>query len=275
MEKELTDKTEKLVRGEGEEGGDGGGVRSVKVEEERVREAALSDDAVVEIAKLLVSLEEGFGKPQDFEWGIEEGVCMYTVQYNYCTRIHTCTLYMYCVYNIYYIIHVYMYTCMNTQCICTCMCNVCVHAFHTACTRTLYIHVRICNVHTHNIYMYIVHVSTTVHVNVHCIIYNVHVHFVSILSTGKLYCLQSRPIVTLPPSPFFSPSVPGSRTTLWDNSNIVESFAGVTSPLTFSFASRAYKEVIYMYHIHVHCTCTHINVHTVYNVIAKVWSVTY
>ena len=61
--------------------------------------------------------------------------------------------------------------------------------------------------------------------------------------TGQLYCLQARPIVTLPPSPFFSPAVPGAAATLWDNSNIVESFAGVTSPLTFSFASLAYREV--------------------------------
>ena len=61
---------------------------------------------------------------------------------------------------------------------------------------------------------------------------------------GKLYtyCLQARPIVTLPPSPFVSLAVPGSGATLWDNSNIVESFAGVTSSLTFSFASLAYKQ---------------------------------
>ena len=77
------------------------------------------------------------------------------------------------------------------------------------------------------------------------------------LCVGKLYCLQTRPIVTLPPSPFFTPEVLGSPPTLWDNSNIVESFAGVTSPLTFSFASLAYKEVhplqfqTYVY-IHVH-----------------------
>lgn len=32
--------------------------------------------------------------------------------------------------------------------------------------------------------------------------------------------------------------------TLWDNSNIVESYSGVTSPLTFSFASYAYEQVM-------------------------------
>lgn len=69
------------------------------------------------------------------------------------------------------------------------------------------------------------------------------------LFPGILYCLQARPIVTLPPSPFFSPAVPGTRATLWDNSNIVESFAGVTSPLTFSFASLAYKQVGFVYNI--------------------------
>src|SRR5690606_33916305 len=31
--------------------------------------------------------------------------------------------------------------------------------------------------------------------------------------------------------------------TLWDNSNIVESYGGMTTPLTYSFARRAYEEV--------------------------------
>ena len=30
---------------------------------------------------------------------------------------------------------------------------------------------------------------------------------------------------------------------VWDNSNIVESYAGVTTPLTFSFARSVYEEV--------------------------------
>ncbi|MFM7182389.1 MAG: PEP/pyruvate-binding domain-containing protein [Verrucomicrobiales bacterium] len=56
--------------------------------------------------------------------------------------------------------------------------------------------------------------------------------------TGKLWLLQSRPITTLGdlPDPDDSPCV-------WDNSNIVESYGGVTTPLTFSFARKAYEHV--------------------------------
>jgi len=60
---------------------------------------------------------------------------------------------------------------------------------------------------------------------------------------GQLYCLQTRPIVTLLPSCFFDHSASGSRATLWDNSNIVESYSGITTPLTFSFISKAYHDV--------------------------------
>lgn len=63
------------------------------------------------------------------------------------------------------------------------------------------------------------------------------------IHTGQLYCLQARPIVTLPLSSFFVPDARGSKAVLWDNSNIVESYSGVTSPLTFSFASKAYEQV--------------------------------
>ena len=69
VERELAEKPEMLVRSEEE----GGGVRKECVEEGRVKEAALSDGAAVEIARLLVALEERFGKPQDFEWGMEGG----------------------------------------------------------------------------------------------------------------------------------------------------------------------------------------------------------
>ena len=67
----MAEKSEMMVRGEE---GEGGGVRKVDVEEGRDKEPALSDTAAVEIAKLLISLEEGFGKPQDFEWGMEDGM---------------------------------------------------------------------------------------------------------------------------------------------------------------------------------------------------------
>lgn len=53
-----------------------------------------------------------------------------------------------------------------------------------------------------------------------------------------LFLLQSRPITTLTHLPD-----PDATFSLWDNSNIVESYNGVTTPLTFSFARKAYEEV--------------------------------
>jgi rifampicin phosphotransferase len=58
-----------------------------------------------------------------------------------------------------------------------------------------------------------------------------------------LYLVQTRPITTVPPDIFFETTVNGQTTHLWDNSNIIESYSGVTSPLTFTFASRAYRQV--------------------------------
>ncbi len=55
---------------------------------------------------------------------------------------------------------------------------------------------------------------------------------------GRLWLLQSRPITTLSQVPD-----PGGLPALWDNSNIAESYGGVTTPLTYSFARRAYEEV--------------------------------
>lgn len=55
---------------------------------------------------------------------------------------------------------------------------------------------------------------------------------------GGLYILQSRPITTIDE---LGPAA-GNRI-LWDNSNIVESFSGVTSPMTFSVIRRAYAIV--------------------------------
>ncbi len=63
------------------------------------------------------------------------------------------------------------------------------------------------------------------------------------LAEGKIYCLQTRPITQVPPAAFYDPHVNGTAPTLWDNSNIIESFSGVTTPLTFSFASWTYREV--------------------------------
>ncbi len=50
---------------------------------------------------------------------------------------------------------------------------------------------------------------------------------------GRLFVLQSRPITT----------IPSGKRTIFDNSNIVESFPGVTSPLSFSIVRRIYREV--------------------------------
>ena len=52
---------------------------------------------------------------------------------------------------------------------------------------------------------------------------------------GQLHLLQARPVTALPAS--------ASDTVIWDNSNIVESYSGVTSPLTFSFARYVYAQV--------------------------------
>lgn len=58
------------------------------------------------------------------------------------------------------------------------------------------------------------------------------------LSQGRLFILQSRPITNLK-----VPQATIGREIVWDNSNITESYSGVTSPLTFSFASQAYNIV--------------------------------
>jgi rifampicin phosphotransferase len=52
--------------------------------------------------------------------------------------------------------------------------------------------------------------------------------------SGRLRLIQSRPVT----------AVRGAvEATLWDNSNIVESYGGITLPLTFTFARRAYAAV--------------------------------
>lgn len=53
---------------------------------------------------------------------------------------------------------------------------------------------------------------------------------------GKLYLLQTRPVTTV------SYNLDGDLL-IWDNSNIVESYGGLTLPLTFSFARYVYREV--------------------------------
>lgn len=58
------------------------------------------------------------------------------------------------------------------------------------------------------------------------------------LAKGRLWLLQSRPITTLRNVPD-----PQGKLFIWDNSNIAESYSGITLPLTFSFARYIYTEV--------------------------------
>lgn len=58
------------------------------------------------------------------------------------------------------------------------------------------------------------------------------------IEAGKLWLLQSRPVTTLGAMPD-----PDGELRIWDNSNIAESYGGITTPLTYSFARRAYEEV--------------------------------
>ncbi len=58
------------------------------------------------------------------------------------------------------------------------------------------------------------------------------------LKDGVFYILQARPVTILPPLNSQQDDV-----VVWDNSNIQESYCGVTTPLTFSFANKAYKTV--------------------------------
>jgi phosphohistidine swiveling domain-containing protein len=58
------------------------------------------------------------------------------------------------------------------------------------------------------------------------------------LADSKFYLLQSRPITQLP-----APENTDGPRIVFDNSNIQESYCGVTTPLTFSFAARAYHSV--------------------------------
>lgn len=58
------------------------------------------------------------------------------------------------------------------------------------------------------------------------------------IESNRLYLLQSRPITTMG-----AVADPDGARRIWDNSNIAESYAGITTPLTFSFARGVYAEV--------------------------------
>ena len=55
-------------------------------------------------------------------------------------------------------------------------------------------------------------------------------------ANGKLHLLQTRPITT-------SLDNKDSEYNLWDNSNIVESYPGITTPLTYTFINKMYEAV--------------------------------
>lgn len=55
-------------------------------------------------------------------------------------------------------------------------------------------------------------------------------------AAGTLYLLQSRPITTLA-------GIDGDALVILDNANIIESYPGITLPLTYDFARRAYQGV--------------------------------
>ncbi len=58
------------------------------------------------------------------------------------------------------------------------------------------------------------------------------------MAGGTLFLLQTRPVTSLARM-----ADPDGQYALWDNSNIAESYNGVTTPLTFSFACFAYEQV--------------------------------
>lgn len=58
------------------------------------------------------------------------------------------------------------------------------------------------------------------------------------IKNKAIYILQARPVTQLPEQ-----QNPKDNLIVWDNSNIQESYCGVTTPLTFSFASKAYATV--------------------------------
>jgi len=58
------------------------------------------------------------------------------------------------------------------------------------------------------------------------------------IENHTVYLVQSRPITSIA-----SLADPDGVLNLWDNSNIAESYGGVTTPLTFSFARNAYEHV--------------------------------
>nr|WP_316745407.1 phosphoenolpyruvate synthase [Streptomyces sp. MK7] len=65
------------------------------------------------------------------------------------------------------------------------------------------------------------------------------------IAGDTLWILQSRPVTALGRGA--RPAEPEGEVRLWDNSNIIESFGGVVSPLTHSFAADTYAKVYESY----------------------------
>jgi len=61
-------------------------------------------------------------------------------------------------------------------------------------------------------------------------------------AAGELFVVQARPVTNVEE---YGPAA-GNRVT-WDNSNIIESYSGVTTPMTFSFIRRAYTIVYHCF----------------------------
>ena len=60
---------------------------------------------------------------------------------------------------------------------------------------------------------------------------------------GNLSILQTRPITTIPIKGRSGPSIPSGQKRIFDNSNIIEGYPGVTTPLTFSVVRFCYEIV--------------------------------
>lgn len=69
------------------------------------------------------------------------------------------------------------------------------------------------------------------------------------IADGTLWILQSRPVTALGRPLGTAPGhrEPEGEERLWDNSNIIESFGGVVSPLTYTFAADTYAKVYESY----------------------------
>jgi pyruvate,water dikinase len=63
------------------------------------------------------------------------------------------------------------------------------------------------------------------------------------LEGDRLFLIQARPITT----PLRAPPIADETLTIFDNSNIVESYPGLVTPLTFSFAQYAYARVYHAF----------------------------